>query len=61
MVTYMAVMEVKVLLDLMKLFYLHGVPSEEQGIGDIEKFNYVFLGNYCDFGFNSLEVDVLIR
>lgn len=39
---------------------MHGSPSEEPDIGDIEKFNYVFMGNYCDFGFNSLEVICLL-
>ena len=39
---------------------MYGTPNEEQSIGDIEKFNYVFLGNYVDFGFNGLETVCLL-
>ncbi len=30
--------------DLLRFFENFGVPSEEVGIGDIEKFDYLFLG-----------------
>ena len=45
---------------MLRLFENFGVPSDEQGIGDIEKFNYLFLGNYVDRGFQSLETICLI-
>ena len=40
---------------------MYGMPNEETGIGDIEKLNYIFLGNYVDFGFNSLEVIIFSK
>ena len=39
---------------------MYGMPNEDSGIGDIEKLNYIFLGNYVDFGFNSLEIICLL-
>ena len=35
---------------------MYGMPNEDPGVGDIEKLNYIFLGNYVDFVFNSLEL-----
>eukprot|EP01016_Furgasonia_blochmanni_P037862 TRINITY_DN4506_c0_g1_i13.p1 TRINITY_DN4506_c0_g1~~TRINITY_DN4506_c0_g1_i13.p1 ORF type:complete len:582 (-),score=142.30 TRINITY_DN4506_c0_g1_i13:544-2265(-) len=46
--------------DLMRLFDLLGAPSDIHGEGDIDGFDYLFLGNYCDKGRNSLEVVCLL-
>jgi hypothetical protein len=43
-------------LDLLRLFEMWGAPSDMPGEGDIESFDYVFLGNYVDTGTRSLEL-----
>lgn len=43
----------------MRFFSSFGFPVDEEG-GDIEKFDYLFLGNYVDRGFNSLETIILL-
>jgi protein phosphatase len=45
--------------DLLRFFSNFGFPIDEEG-GDIEKFDYLFLGNYVDKGFNSLETVILL-
>jgi len=45
--------------DLLRFFSNFGYPVDEEG-GDIEKFDYLFLGNYVDKGFNSLETIILL-
>lgn len=45
--------------DLLRIFSNFGYPVDEEG-GDIEKFDYLFLGNYVDKGFNSLETVILL-
>ena len=44
----------------MRMFDLYGSPSDVPGEGDIESFDYLFLGNYCDRGKYSLEVICLL-
>lgn len=48
--------------ELLRFFENFGAPSDdlENLDGDIEKFDYLFLGNYVDKGFNSLEVICLL-
>ena len=43
--------------DLLRFFDNFGCPIDD---GDIEKFDYLFLGNYVDRGFNSLETIMLL-
>lgn len=43
--------------DLMRFFDLWGEPSEK---GDIESYDYVFLGDYVDRGSHSLETVCLL-
>lgn len=45
--------------DLLRFFSNFGYPIDEEG-GDIEKFDYLFLGNYVDRGYNSLETIMLL-
>jgi len=44
-------------IDLMRFFDIWKSPSES---GDIQAFDYVFLGNYVDRGAFSLEVICLL-
>ena len=43
--------------DLMRFFDLWGEPSEN---GDIESYDYVFLGDYVDRGYYSVESVTLL-
>jgi len=43
-------------LDLLRLFEMWGAPNDIPGEGDIESFDYLFLGNYVDSGTRSLEL-----
>ncbi len=44
----------------MRFFSSFGNPSDINLNGDIYIFNYIFLGNFIDFGFESLEIILLI-
>ena len=44
--------------DLMRFFDLWGMPSEDEG--DIESYDYLFLGDYVDRGSHSLETICLL-
>lgn len=46
--------------DLLRYFEIWGEPSEKLGIGDIESFDYLFLGDYVDLGTRSLETVCLL-
>lgn len=41
--------------EMLRFFESFGSPVDEEW-GDIERFDYLFMGNYVDRGFNSLEV-----
>lgn len=47
-------------IDLMRFFDTWKYPSDEVGGGDIDRFDYVFLGNYCDRGAYNLETLCLL-
>ena len=46
--------------DLMRYFESYGNPSDDNQMGDITVMQYIFLGDFCDRGFNSLEVILLL-
>jgi len=46
--------------DLMRFFSSFGNPSDIILNGDIYIFNYIFLGNFIDLGFESLEIIFLL-
>ena len=46
--------------DLMRFFDLYGTPYENGQDGDIESFDYLFLGDFVDRGSFSLEVVILL-
>ena len=47
-------------VDLLRTFESYGEPSEHLGDGDIESFDYLFLGNYVDRGNKSIETICLL-
>ena len=46
--------------DLMRYFESYGNPSDDNQMGDISFMQYIFLGDFCDRGFHSLEVVLLL-
>ena len=46
--------------DLMRFFESYGNPSDNIQNGDINVMQYIFLGDFCDRGFYSLEVILLL-
>jgi len=46
--------------DLMRFFDLWGCPSEDHPNGDIDSFDYLFLGDFVDRGSHSLETICLL-
>ena len=46
--------------DLMRYFESYGNPSDDNQMGDITVMQYIFLGDFCDRGYNSLEVILLL-
>ena len=46
--------------DLMRFFESYGNPSDDNQMGDINVMQYIFLGDFCDRGFHSLEVIFLL-
>ena len=46
--------------DLMRFFESYGNPSDDNQMGDINVMQYIFLGDFCDRGYHSLEVIFLL-
>ncbi len=46
--------------DLMRYFESFGNPSDDNQMGDINVMQYIFLGDFCDRGYHSLEVVLLL-
>ena len=46
--------------DLMRFFESFGNPSDDNQMGDINVMQYIFLGDFCDRGFYSLEIILLL-
>ena len=46
--------------DLMRYFESFGNPSDDNQMGDINVMQYIFLGDFCDRGFYSLEIIFLL-
>ena len=46
--------------DLMRFFESYGNPSDSLQNGDINVMQYIFLGDFCDRGYYSLEVVLLL-
>ena len=46
--------------DLMRYFESYGNPSDDNQMGDISVMQYIFLGDFCDRGYNSLEIILLL-
>mmetsp|Transcript_8079 Transcript_8079/g.7936 ORF Transcript_8079/g.7936 Transcript_8079/m.7936 type:complete len:580 (-) Transcript_8079:33-1772(-) len=47
-------------IDLLRFFEMWGEPSDKNVDGDIESFDYIFLGDYVDRGNRSLETICLL-
>ena len=46
--------------DLMRFFESFGNPSDDNQMGDISVMQYIFLGDFCDRGYYSLEIVLLL-
>jgi protein phosphatase len=44
----------------MRYFESYGNPSDDNQMGDITVMQYIFLGDFCDRGYNSLEIIFLL-